>query len=171
MRSGRLSVVLAVLALVALLLAQGCGDDDSSTGSTETQTSKSNLSLPVSNAQVQRYEAGSPQRTTLEWWRAVQLNDPELARMLYTDPPTLPNLAGQFNFVAGQLDGTVKIASVKKNGKQAAVAIGWKKPKAPPRRVTIQVEREDGSWKIAPVRFLELLVQQMQKEEARASSG
>jgi len=65
----------------------------------------------------------------------------------------------------------VKVASVKTTGDQAVVTVAWHKPGAGPRRVTIGMERKDGEWKIATVRFLDELVAQLLKAEAAAASG
>jgi hypothetical protein len=158
---------------ILVVVAQGCGSDSSTppppSGASTTQ---SDLAAAVSEAEIERYKSGTPQHTALEWWRAVQLNEPELARTLYAEPPTLPNLAGQFNYVTGQLGGTVKIASVKQKGKQTIVAINWHKPGAPPRQVALQMESKNGEAKIASTLFLDLIVQKLQRAEASpAPSG
>ncbi len=171
MLAGRLYRCLALLALVALVvLGAGCGGASTST-STATSSASGNSSgeaegTAVSEAEIDRYEEGTAQHTALEWWRTVQLNEPELARTLYAEPPSLPNIAGQFNYVVGQLDGSVKVASVKTKGNQAVVAINWKKPGAAPREVTLQMERKNGEWKIATTLFLDLIVQKLQRAEA-----
>jgi hypothetical protein len=173
MLAGRLYRSLAILALAALVaVATGCG---SSASTTPTATPSSTATAEpegavVSPIEIEQYEEGTAQHTALEWWRAVQLNEPELARNLYAEPPSLPNLAGQFNYVAGQLDGSVKIASVKTKGNQAVVAIEWKKPGAAPREVTLQMERKNGEWKIASTLFLDLIVQKLQSAETGAAA-
>ncbi|HWI95770.1 MAG TPA: hypothetical protein VNS60_06880 [Solirubrobacterales bacterium] len=174
MLAGRLYRCLALLALVALVvLGAGCGGASTST-STATSSASGNSSgeaegTAVSEAEIDRYKEGTAQHTALEWWRTVQLNEAELARTLYAEPPSLPNLAGQFNYVVGQLDGSVKVVSVKTKGNHAVVAINWKKPGAAPREVTLQMERKNGEWKIATTLFLDLIVQKLQRAEA--SSG
>lgn len=156
--------LLAVAAVFVLI--QGCGGDSSSTTATEGgATAQPNHAPVVSEAEVERYKEGTTQHTALAWWRTVQTNEPELARTLYAEPPTLPNLAGQFNFVAGQLAGTAKIVSVKRKGKNAVVTVAWDKPGAVPRRVMIGMERVYGEWKIATVSFLDRLVEQKQNAE------
>lgn len=172
---GRSLGLLALLAFAALV--QGCGGDSTSTApSSGAATTQPDLAAAVSEAEIDRYKAGTAQRTGLEWWRAVQLNEPEFARSLYAEPPALPDLAGQFNFVTGQLAGTVKVASVKPRGNQAVVAIDWDKPGVPPRQVTLRMERQDGEWKIVSTLFLDLIVQEMQQsaggaDPAPATSG
>jgi hypothetical protein len=172
MMGGRLFRYAGLLALAILVAAaQGCGGGSSTPPPpTGAATSESDLSAAVSEADIEQYKAGTPQHTALAWWRAVQLNEPELARTLYVEPPTLPNLAGQFNFVTGQLGGTVKIASVKQKGKQTIVTLNWHKPGTAPRQVTLQMESKDGEAKIASTLFLDLIVQKLQRAEAGASA-
>jgi hypothetical protein len=172
MPAGRLYRCLVLLALAALVvLGAGCGGASSSTSTSAASSGAAGEAegAAVSEAEIDRYKEGTTQHTALEWWRTVQLNEPELARTLYAEPPSLPNLAGQFNYVVGQLDGSVKVASVKTKGNQAVVAINWKKPGAAPRKVTLQMERKNGEWKIASTLFLDLIVQKLQRAEA--SSG
>jgi hypothetical protein len=168
MLAGRLYRCFALLALAALVVVgAGCGGASSSVStSTTTASSGEAEGGAVSEAEIDRYKEGTAQHTALEWWRTVQLNEPELARTLYAEPPSLPNLAGQFNYVIGQLDGSVKVASVKTKGNQAVVAINWKKPGTAPREVTLQMEHKNGEWKIASTLFLDLIVQKLQRAEA-----
>lgn len=172
MTGGRLYKCLGLLTIaVFAVIVQGCGSDSSAPPS-GAATTQPDLAPAVSEAEIQQYKAGTAEHTALAWWRAVQVNDPELARTLYAEPPTLPDLAGQFNFVTGQLAGTVKIAAVKPKGNQAVVAIDWDKPGAPPRQVSLLMERKNGEWKIASTMFLDLIVQQMQRSGAApATSG
>jgi hypothetical protein len=172
MLAGRLYRCLALLALAALVvLGAGCGGASTSTSTATSSASGETEGAAVSEAEIDRYKEGTAQHTALEWWRTVQLNEPELARTLYAEPPSLPNLAGQFNFVIGQLDGSVKVASVKTKGNQAIVAISWKRPGAAPHQATLQMERKNGEWKIASTLFLDLIVQKLQRAEAGAASS
>jgi hypothetical protein len=166
MAGGRVSKSLGAVGVAVLIaIFQGCGGSETPAATSGAQTAASSAAAgsTVSETEIQRYSAGTPQHTALEWWRAVQVNDPQLARDLYAEPPTLPNLAGQFNFVAGQLAGTAKVVSVQPKGKKAVVAIAWHKPGAPPHQVTVGMERKGGQWKIAETLFLDLMVQQMQR--------
>jgi hypothetical protein len=157
-----------MVALVAF--AQGCGSDSSTPPPPTGEATQPDVAAAVSEAEIDRYKDGTAEHTALEWWRAVQLNEPEAARVLYVEPPTLPNIAGQFNFVTGQLAGTVKITSVKTDGNEATVALKWDKPGAPPRKVALQMERKGGEWKIASTLFLDLIVQKLQRAAAGAAA-
>jgi hypothetical protein len=160
---------------VSFVFAQGCGGDSTPTAPTAppagATTTGSELAPAVSEAEIGQYKEGTPQHTALEWWRTAQINEPEVALPLYAEPPTLPNLAGQFNYVVGQLAGSVKVASVKTKGDEAVVTMAWDKPDAPPRHVTIGMEDMGGDWKITTVRFLDQIVEKLQAAEAAGTSG
>lgn len=175
MLSGRLFRCFGLLAVAAsFVFAQGCGGDTTppppTAAPTGTTTAQSDAAPAISEAEIGQYEEGTPQHTALEWWRTVQLNEPEVALPLYAEPPTLPNLAGQFNYVVGQLAGSVKVASVKTKGDQAVVSMAWDKPGEPPRHVVIEMEEKGGEWKIATVRFLDQIVQKLQAAEAAGNT-
>lgn len=159
---GRMAGDFMALPLVALVLVgmAGCGDGSADNGGGEE------IGVGVVPAQVESAPAGTPQRTVLEWWRYVQVNDPEQARRLYLAPPTLPNLAGQFNFVAGRLDGTVRIASVEQRGDRASVHVRWRPENGKARRVTLRLGDDGAAWKLLDTRFLDAMVAELQRAEA-----
>lgn len=158
----------------SFVFAQGCGGDSTpappTTAPTGATTTQSGIAPAVSEAEIGQYKEGTAQHTALEWWRTVQLNEPEVALPLYAEPPTLPNLAGQFNYVVGQLAGSVKVASLKTQGNEATATMVWDKPGSPPRHVAIEMEEKGGEWKIATVRFLDQIVQKLQAAEAAGNT-
>ena len=121
----------------------------------------------IGSRQIERTPSGTPERALLEWWRDVQVNDPEHARGLYAEPPTLPNLAGQFNYVAGRLDGSVKVLASEPKGDRVAVRVRWRKPGGEQRRVTMRLTERGGEWKLLDARFLDEMVAEMQAEEGQ----
>ncbi len=160
---------------VALLIAlPGCGG---STTDTVTTTAAPATSAPAaapesgsgpttSTGSAEKYPEGSPQHTVLAWWSAVQANDPEAAIPLYVEPPTLPDLAGQFNYVEGQLAGTVKVTSAKKKGTVTTVGLLWTKPGGETAREAIETEEVGGESKILNTLFLDEIVKELQAKEA-----
>jgi hypothetical protein len=159
----RAKFLTSALLLVALLLLGGCGggSNDSSGGGDVTSAP-----AEVSEKQIAKVRAGTPQRTVLEWWRDVQHNDPEHARNLYATPPPLPDLAGQFNFVAGWLDGSVEIVAAKRKGEQTVVTARWVADRGEPRQVTLRLAEDGGEWKLLHARFLDAMVAERQSAEA-----
>ncbi len=157
-RGGRLA--LTVVALSVLGLA-GCGGSDRTDGGASAEPA-----VTVAVSQIGAEPAGTPQRTVLHWWRDVQLNDPEHARGLYLAPPALPSLAGQFNFVAGELAGSVEVVAVERRGERAVVRVRWEPAPGQERRATLRLGEDGGGWKLLDARFLDQLVADKQRAEA-----
>lgn len=157
----RSPVASALALLLAVLLLGGCGGGDSS-GSAAVVVDPD---LAVTDQQVAAAPAGTPQRSVLEWWRDIQVNDPEHARELYATPPTEPNLAGQFNFLADRLDGTVAVVAVARRGPRRLVTVSWTPPGQGERRVALRLVREGGAWKLLDTRFVDEMVARLQQEE------
>ena len=176
MKRARAQVLL--LAIFALVLA-GCGStsEEDSTGTTGADTVASGQqSAPasrqepgvVSEKQISGTEPGTAERTVLDWWRQVQLNDPEQALDLYLQPPALPDLAGQFNLVSPHLRGSVGVLTVEE-GDPAVARVRWKQPNGDVRVVTLRLEQDGGgAWKLVDSRFLDEMVVELQ---AAGSNG
>lgn len=159
MRSRALVLVLPVLVAGALLA--GCGGSGDSTSA----TSDADRPNTITSEQIESFSPREPQRAVLEWWRAVQLNDPDEAVDLYLEPPRFPDLAGQFNYVAGELDGTVAVVAVKRRGARAEVKVRWRQPDGTRTVETLRLEDADGAWKLLDARFLDEIVFRMQQKE------
>jgi hypothetical protein len=157
-------LILLAAAAVLLLAAAGCADRE--TTSNEGTTAEPVLKADVSKSQISTYPAGSAERTVLGWWRDVQLNDPEPARQYYAEPPTLPDLAGQFNYVQGQLAGKVKVSSVEEKKGKALVRVEWSQPEGATQEVTLRLSKKGSGWVLLDTRFLDEIVAKLQREEA-----
>jgi hypothetical protein len=167
--------LLASIAVPALLLA-GCGDsagEPATTGAGAGKAKQASAETPkqepkVTTAQIEEAKAGSSEKTVLEWWADVQANDPESALPLYLEPPSLPDLAGQFNLVTDELAGTVKIVvSEEQEDGSSIVKARWSKPSGKTELVELRLSRDGEDWKIAEDRFVNELVEQIQAEEAK----
>lgn len=167
-------LLVGVLAMAMALALAGCGGGDDGTAAAPTSAAAEGRGASdgqrprpaaITLAQVRRAPAGTPRRTVLEWWRDVQLNEPARARSLYVDPPTYPDLAGQFNFVAGWLDGSVRIAETQMEGDVAVLSVRWRRPDGEARTVTMRLEEEGGRWKLLDARFLDEMVAARQRAE------
>ncbi len=160
---GRLALVCVAVALAAL--ATGCGGDTSE--STTTAEQPADPKVEVTEAQIRKYAAGSPGRTALEWWRAAQQNDPDSAQPLYLEPPSYADLAGQFNYVAGRLDGAVQITSSEKEEDGSTVVVArWSPPSGGTRKVILRLSSDGGAWKLTEIPFVNELVARLQAAEA-----
>lgn len=119
----------------------------------------------VSTAEIDNVPASQPAHTVLQWWRNVQLNDPQSALPLYASEPTLPDLAGQFNYIGAELAGKVEVTSVKISGTSATVEVGWTPVDGSPTKETLELEKLNGKWKLSGVVFIDELVKEKQEEE------
>lgn len=156
----------ALLIVLAALLAAGCGSSGSTTTGASSTGAEPISEAGVTVAQIEKYPAGSPEATVLEWWRDLQLNDPESASDLYLEPPSLANLAGQFNYVAGDFDGKVTVLSRKEAEGAALVRVRWSPAPGEVKRVTLRLAPDGDVWKLADARFVDQEVSRLQREEA-----
>ncbi len=162
--SGRVyKVVGIVVAVLAVAVAQGCGSSSAESSQGESAPIVTGPPL-LKQAEVQAEPAGSPQRAALEWWFAVQQNDPEGAVTFYAEELPVPALAGQLNLVGGTLGGSVRIKSVQRSGDEATVVATQTIPgaKPPSREVTLRLARTDGAWKLADNLVLDEAVKQVE---------
>lgn len=143
-----------LLALALLVAIAGCGD------SARTSTAGS---PPAADAAAAP-EAETPRQAVLVWWDHVQANDPESARGFYLDPPALPDLAGQFNYLGSAIEGRMKVLSVGRKHGTTRVRATWAPPGGKPRRVTLRLRREAGDWKLLDARFLDAMVARLRQE-------
>jgi hypothetical protein len=162
--NGRVYRVVGIILTVAMVAAiTGCASSKGESTQVESVALVTGPPL-LTEEQVKAQPAGSPERAALEWWFAVQQNDPELAATFYAEEPPVPALAGQFNLVGATLGGTVKIDSVKRSGKEATVVatqtISGAKP--PSRDVTLRLARIGGTWKLTENLALDEAVKQAQ---------
>jgi hypothetical protein len=149
--------------VIALAAIAGCGGGGDEGGQGETAAIVTGPPL-LKQAEVQAEKPGTPERTALEWWFAVQQNDPERAVTFYAEELPVPAFAGQLNLVGGTLGGSVQIKSVKRSGEEATVVATQTIPgaKPPSREVTLNLVQTGGSWKLADNLVLDQAVKQVQ---------
>lgn len=140
-----------LLALVLAVAVAGCGDS--------ARTSTAGVPSEANPA-----PAETPRQAVLAWWDHVQANDPERARGFYLDPPALPDLAGQFNFLGSAIDGEMKVLAVGRKNGTMRVRATWTPPGGKPRRVTLRLRREGGGWKLLDARFLDEIVARLRRD-------
>ncbi len=143
-----------LLALVLVVAIAGCGDSarTSTAGSPPAADSRA---VPA---------AETPRQAVLAWWGYVQANDPESALAFYLNPPALPDLAGQFNFLGSAIEGEMKVLSVGRKNGTTLVQATWTPPEGKPRRLTLRLRREAGGWKLLDARFLDEMVARLRRE-------
>ncbi len=126
------------------------------------------MNLSIEDVDAAKF--GTPQYAALQWWQAVQFNKPELARPFYAQEPPLPDLAGQFNVLAGALAGLPRIEEVRRKGPRTVLVIDWTEREQKPHSTKVQLRmvRVAGKWKLADNRLLNVLLQQ--REERKQST-
>jgi hypothetical protein len=156
-------------AILALLFAGGCGGSGES-GSTASSAEPATIATTpesdaISQSEIDKYKPGEPAHTVLAWWRLVQVNDPETAQPLYVEEPSLPDLAGQFNYVSADLAGKVKVVSTDESGGTATVKVRWDRADGGPVDETLELEEVGPNWKLLATRFVDEIVQEKQEAE------
>jgi hypothetical protein len=153
----KIGLVAALLALVGL---GGCGDLGEVSGRVEQPAL-------VTKRQIDRYPAGSPARTALEWWRALQYQSAPLASHYYSDrlDVTPRRLARQLKAGPQLLDLRAGLAvdDVTVIGDRATVLAVRTRVLAHPNGRTdrvripqvVSLRREAGEWKLADNRYLD----------------
>jgi hypothetical protein len=151
----------ALLALVACALS-GCGF-----GGDDEVTERVQQPSLLTKEDVQRLPEGSPARTTFEWWRTLQFDNPVLAVEFYDDDLgiTVERLERQLKWGAGSLGLTQKpvLVEVQERGNEAAVLVLLENQTTNPNgRVdktrtarSFNLIREGGEWKLAENLYLE----------------
>ncbi len=137
------------LLLAALTLGAGCGDGDSG-----REVRHLNAPPVISQSQVERYPAGSPERVLFEWMRAVAFSDAPSALKL--QDPSLPitalGLARRREAVEVIVEKMrdPRISDVRRNGKTVTMigSVGSTDPKVARLSHRFRLERLKGEWKI-----------------------
>lgn len=148
--------------LVAALLLSGlaaCGDSsDSEATSRDAEY--------VTPERVERYEQGTPQRTVLEWWKAVQFANPAAVHRYYAAHrgPTVALLQHRLAVASNQFAGIPVFDSAQVQGKRATVYFFWTHPgtSAPARAVSVNLMRTPTGWALADDQLLGQVVERVE---------
>lgn len=155
--SNKTALVPALLAVVALA---GCGELGELRGRIEQPQI-------VTKQQLARYPAGSPERTVLLWWRALQFNSPELASRYYASDLKLTpaRLEEQLKLGPDFLDlkAGLRPVDVDESGDSATILALRERvlqyPNGRDDRVRVPMAfnliRESGEWRLANNRYID----------------
>jgi hypothetical protein len=122
---------------------------------------------PVDEQAIERYPVGTPQRTVLEWFRALQQSDPVKASAFYAADvrinPTVirfERAAGSRYFAQGQPPRIIGVSTARTSATVfTVVAFRWSAPDGRSdvylRPQAFELERSRGIWRLADNFFLE----------------
>jgi hypothetical protein len=149
-----------VAVVVSALVLSACG------GSSDSEEGDSPSSMGyVSRTQVAQYKEGSPQRTILTWWMAVQFANAEGAHALYApqDAPSVKTLVEELALASKQFSGIPTFSSVEIHGDTATAYFFVSRPESSstPRAASINMVKVDGKWLLADDGMLAQVVERV----------
>ena len=151
-----------VAALLLALVVSGCGGTSNDESSTTTVAY-------VANDDLSRYEPGTPERTVLEWWKAVQFGNPTLAHRYYapTLGPKLAVLQSELAMASNQFTGIPTFKSAEVHGNKATLYLFATRPgsSSPGRAVSVNLIKTDGHWNLADDQLLAQVVERVEAAE------
>ena len=154
-------------ALLAVVVLAGCGELGELSGRIEQPQI-------VTREQLARYPAGSPERTVLLWWRALQFNSPELAARYYSRDLklTTADLEEQLKLGPDFLDlkAGLRMVGTDESGDTATIlalrrrVLQYPNGRADEVRVPMafNLRREGGEWKLANNRYIDRALENAQ---------
>lgn len=156
LRARTLVIVCALAAPVAL---GACGSSDSSNTSTAGRY--------VTEANLEHFKPGTPQLTTLSWWRAVQFGNTAVVGDFYAPAaaPAQTDLAHELSAASSQFVGVPKFNSADVHGSRATLYFFLGRPgsTSPPRPLSINLVKVGAGWKLADNALLESQVARVAK--------
>ena len=176
---------LTTLLWAIAVCATGCGD--LGTGEPTGRVQEVRVLKPQD---IERYPGSSPARAFLEWWRALQFDNPVAARRHYASAgrPSEKKLAHQLTLGPDLLNlaAVVDISDVTRTGDKATVFVVFTKLMRHPngRHDTARLARsfnllrENGEWKLADNRYMDriarlakLYIDRARRQELRSGQA
>jgi hypothetical protein len=158
----RLATIAAVAISALTLSACGGGSDSSSTGTGAIEEGRY-----VTAADLKETTAGSPEATTLDWWKAVQFANAGVAASYYAKgaAPDEEQLSHELSAASSQFVGVPQFNSeaVGRGKGTLYFFLGRPGSDAPPRPLSVNLVKEDGEWKLADNQLLEQQVARVAK--------
>jgi hypothetical protein len=148
-----------VCALAASVALGACGSSDSPDASTAGRY--------VTESNLEHFKPGTPQLTTLSWWRAVQFGNTALVGDFYAPgaAPEQTDLARELTAASSQFVGVPKFNSADVQGSRATLYFFLGRPgsTSPPRPLSVNLTRVGQEWKLADNSLLESQVARVAK--------
>jgi hypothetical protein len=161
---GRIAALGAAMVLAAFGLG-ACGSSSSSSDSTST------VGNYVTAQNLSQYKPGTPQRTVLQWWKAVQFGNPTMVHAYYAPSmgPSLPALQHELSTASNQFAGVPTVNSAEVHGNKATLYLFVTRPgsSAPPRAVSINLVKTGDRWGLADDQLLAQVVERVRTASQR----
>jgi hypothetical protein len=153
----------AILVSLALL---GCG---SGSGGSDSVATVGNY---VAAKDLSQYKPGTPQRTVLQWWKAVQFGNPSVVHSYYAPGtgPGLRNLQRELAAASNQFSGIPTFNSAEIHKGRATLYFFVTRPDSvPPRPVSVNLVNKGGEWGLADDQLLSQVVERVDRAQPPAS--
>lgn len=154
---------MATLGVAAALTVFGLGACGGSSSSDSTST----VGRYVAEKNLAHYKPGSPQRTTMEWWKAVQFGNAGVVHSYYAPgvAPDPSDLKRELSATASQFVGVPSFNSADVRGSKATLYLFLGRPgsSAPPRPLSLNLVKTGGQWRLADNVLLEQQVARVAK--------
>lgn len=142
-------------------------------GGLSSSDSASTVGSYVVAENLSQYEPGTPQRTILQWWKAVQFGNPTVVRSYYAPGmgPGLDDLQRELAAASNQFAGIPAFSSTEVHGSKATLYFFVTRPgsTAPPRPASINLVRKGGEWGLADDELLAQVVERVRASQHPAS--
>jgi hypothetical protein len=159
--------IVVAAALVAALALSACGSSSSADSSTASETY-------VSSYDLTKYKQGTPERTVMEWWKAVQFANTAQARTYYAQKmgPTHAVLQSELSTASNQFTGIPTFSSAEVHGDRATLYFFAARPgsSAPPRALSVNLVKKNGKWGLADDQLLAQVVERVRAAEKQRKS-
>jgi hypothetical protein len=162
------AAMLGAAVLFTALGVSACGGGSSDSESASTAESF------VSAENLNRYEPGTPQRTVMQWWKAVQFGNATVVHHYYAPGkgPRLSALQRELAVASNQFAAIPTIDSAELRGNKDTLYLFATRPgsSAPPRAMSVNLVRIDGRWGLADDQLLAQVVERVESASQRASN-
>ena len=153
-----------ILAAFALL---GCGSGSGGSDSISTVGSY------IGAGDLSEYKPGTPQRTVLQWWKAVQFGNPSVVHRYYAPGmgPGLHQLQRELAAASNQFSGIPTFNSAEIHKRTATLYFFVTRPESstPARPASINLVTRHGEWGLADDQLLSQVVERV--NQAKPSAG
>lgn len=143
----------------------GCGSGSSSADTAST------VGNYVAAKNLRQYKPGTPQRTVLQWWKAVQFGNPSVVHTFYAPGtgPDLHNLQRELAAASNQFSGIPTFNSAEIHKGRATLYFFVTRPESStPRPASINLVDKGGEWGLADDQLLSQMVERVNRAQAPA---